>query len=163
MADQVLSSSFQTTKRYPNLILSGHVHNYQRFTNVVQGPKGKLQIPYVVAGGGGYTNLAALHTVNGAPPKVPLTLGNGLSLEQYDQKNFGFLRLEVSKSQIAGTYRSAPYPSAGTPSGSLIDGFVIDLRKNTVTTLGSGSATTAGGSGKTVKGSKPAKPPTKKR
>ena len=163
VADQVLSSSFQATKRYPNLILSGHVHNYQRFTSVVQGPKGKLQIPYVVAGGGGYTNLAALHTVNGAPPKVPLTLGNGLSLEQYDQKNFGFLRLEVSKSQIVGTYRSAPYPGAGTPSGSLLDSFVIDLRKNTVTTLDSGSATAGDGSGKTGKGSKPAKPPTKKR
>jgi hypothetical protein len=115
----------------------------------------------VVAGAGGYTNLAPLHTVNGAPPKVPLTLENGLSLEQYDQKNFGFLRLEVSKSQIVGTYRSAPYPSAGTPSGSLIDSFVIDLGKNTVTTLGAG--TTAKTSGETGKRSKPAKHSAKKR
>ena len=45
----------------------------------------------------------------------------------------------MSKSQIVGTYRSAPYPSAGTPSGILIDSFVIDLGKNTVTTLGAGS------------------------
>jgi len=71
-------------------------------------------------------------------------IGNGLSLEQYDQKNFGFLRLEVGKSQIVGTYRSAPYVTGVTPSGSVLDSFVIDLGKHTVTTLGSGSATTKG-------------------
>src|ERR1700722_19729733 len=102
VVDQVLSSSFLTTKRYPDLILSGHVHNYQRFTRVVKGPKGQLEIPYLVAGAGGYTKLGTLHTVNGAPPKVPLSGGNSLTLEQYDQKNFGFLRLEVSKTQITG-------------------------------------------------------------
>ena len=162
--DQVLSSSFQATKRYPNLVLSGHVHNYQRFTNVVQGPKGKLQIPYVVAGAGGYTNLGTLHTVNGAPPKVPLALGN-LTLEQYDQTNFGFLRLEVSKNQIVGTYRSAPYVSGGTPNASVLDSFVIDLGKNTVTTTGAGKATSVvtGGSGKGAKPGKPLRSPKKRR
>ena len=68
----------------------------------------------------------------------------------------------MSESQIVGTYRSAPYPSAGTPSGILIDSFVIDLGKNTVTTLGSGSTATKS-SGKAGKGSKPAKPQAKKR
>jgi hypothetical protein len=139
VADQILSSSFKATGRYPNLILSGHVHNYQRFTNVVKGPKGQLAIPYIVAGSGGYTKLGTLHTVNGAPPKVPLALPNGLTLEQYDQKNFGFLRLEVSKTQIVGTYSSAPYVTGTTPSATAIDSFVIDLARNTVTTSGSGN------------------------
>ncbi|MGA7302572.1 MAG: hypothetical protein WBX10_19800, partial [Candidatus Sulfotelmatobacter sp.] len=62
-----------------------------------------------------------------------------------------------------GTYRSAPYPSAGTSSGILIDSFVIDLKKNTVTTLAAGSAIQASGAGKMGKGSKSAKAPTKKR
>jgi len=137
--DQVLSSSFKATKRYPNLILSGHVHNYQRFTNVVQGPKGKLEIPYVVAGAGGYTKLGTLHQINGADPTVPLSLGNGLTFEQYDQKNFGFLRLEVSQTQIAGTYLSAPYVTGSTPVAKVADSFVIDLAKNTVTTTASGA------------------------
>jgi calcineurin-like phosphoesterase family protein len=137
--DQVLSSSFKATERYPNLVLSGHVHNYQRFTNVVQGPKGKLEIPYVVAGAGGYTKLGTLHQINGADPTVPLSLGNGLTFEQYDQKNFGFLRLEVSKTQIAGTYLSAPYVTGSTPVAKVADRFVIDLAKNTVTTTASGA------------------------
>jgi hypothetical protein len=139
VADQILSSSFKATGRYPNLVLSGHVHNYQRFTNVVKGPKGQLAIPYLVAGAGGYTKLGTLHTVNGAPPKVPLVLPNGLTLDQYDQKNFGFLRFEVSKTQIVGTYSSAPYVTGSAPSATMIDSFVIDLKKNTVTTAHAGT------------------------
>jgi hypothetical protein len=131
---QVLSASFQAVKRYPNLILSGHVHNYQRFTEIVAGPNGQIQLPYVVAGAGGYTNLGTLHTINGAPPPSPLQLGSGLTLEKYDQTNFGFLRLEISKTQIAGTYLSAPYVAGGTPAATVIDSFTINLTKNTVTT-----------------------------
>jgi hypothetical protein len=160
VVDQVISSSFQAVKRYPNLILSGHVHNYQRFTNVVKGPKGQLELPYIVAGAGGYTKLGTLHKVNGADPAVPLSIGSGLTLEQYDQKNFGFLRLEVSKAQIVGTYYSAPYVSGGTPTTSVVDSFVIDLGNNTVATSGSGTGKTGGGG---VKPGKGPKPPKKKR
>jgi hypothetical protein len=164
VVDQVISSSFQAVKRYPNLILSGHVHNYQRFTNVVKGPKDQLELPYIVAGAGGYTKLGTLHKVNGADPAVPLSIGSGLTLEQYDQKNFGFLRLEVSKVQIVGTYYSAPYVSGGTPTASVVDSFVVDLGNNTVATSGSGIATTGVGGGvKPAKGPKPSKAPKKKR
>ena len=145
VVDKVLLESFQATNRYPNLVLSGHVHNYQRFTKTLKGPKGILQVPYVVAGAGGYTNLGKLQKINGNYPKAPLPLGNGLTLEQYDQDNFGFLRLEVSKNQIAGTYFSAPYAVSGAPATKRVDGFVVDLVKNTVQTV---SSKAGGGSGK---------------
>jgi hypothetical protein len=90
-----------------------------------------------VAGAGGYTNLGAMQMVNGALPKAPLSLGNGLTLEQYDATNFGFLRLAVSKTQIVGTYLSAPYSSGATPAAKVVDSFTVDLVKNTVT-AGSG-------------------------
>jgi hypothetical protein len=70
---------------------------------------------------------------------VPLSLGNGLIFEQYDQKNFGFLRLEVSKTQIAGTYLSAPYVTGSRPAAKVVDSFLINLTKHTVTTTVSGS------------------------
>ena len=118
VADQVLTAASRRPGAIPNLVLSGHVHNYQRFTSVVQGPKGQLQIPYIVAGAGGYTNLGKMQKVNGAIlPKAPLAVGNGLTLEQYDANNFGFLRLEVSKTQILGTYMSAPYASGSNAGG----------------------------------------------
>jgi len=133
--EKVLFDSFKATQRYPNLILSGHVHNYQRFTDVVEGPKGgQLQIPCVVAGAGGYTNLGKLQQINGKYPPAPLTLGGGMTLAQYDQDNFGFLRLEVDKKQIIGTYLADLYVQGATPSAKVVDTFTIDLVKNTVST-----------------------------
>jgi hypothetical protein len=129
---KVLFDSFKTAGRYPNLILSGHVHNYQRFTTVVQGPKGNLQIPCVVAGAGGYSKLGKLQLINGARPQAPMDLGNGLTLEQYDEDNYGFLRLEVSKTQILATYFSAPYSAGASVPGTVLESFAIDLAANTV-------------------------------
>jgi len=133
--EKVLFDSFKASKRYPDLILSGHVHNYQRFTAEVTVSKSTVQIPCVVAGAGGYTNLGKLHTVDGKNPTVPLPLSGGLTLEQYDQDNFGFLRLELSKTQILATYFSAPYTPGATPAANAVDRFVIDLSKKTVRTL----------------------------
>jgi len=132
VVEKTLFSAFKKTKVYPDMILSGHVHNYQRFTLA----KKALQIPCVVAGAGGYTNLGTLHTINGAAPPSPLPLSGGLTLEKYDQTNFGFLRFEVSKTQIIGTYLSAPYVAGATsPVGSRVESFAIDLNKHTVSTL----------------------------
>jgi hypothetical protein len=132
---KLLFDSFHATKRYANLILSGHVHNYQRFTHVVQGPAGPLQIPCVVAGAGGYTKLGTLHKIDGKYPTAPLKLGNDLTLEQYDQARFGFLRLEVSKTQIVGTYLAAPFSHADQPVGKVVERFAVDLVKHTVQTV----------------------------
>jgi hypothetical protein len=132
---QVLFNSFAATGRYPHLILSGHVHNYQRFTNVVHLAKDKFQIPCVVAGAGGYTNLGKLHKINGAFPDAPLQLGADLTLEQYDQDNFGFLRLELSSNKIVGTYSSAPYSPGATPAAQTVESFEVDVAARTVRTL----------------------------
>lgn len=162
--ETVLLQSFASAKRYPDLILSGHVHNYQRFTSVVQGPKGPLQIPCLVAGAGGYTKLGTLHKINGATPPAPLPLPNGLTLEQYDQDNFGFLRFEVSKTQITGTYLSARYdnPASGPPAATPLESFVIDLVKHTVTTVGGGAANPAPSPQPKPPKPKPSKPTKKK-
>jgi hypothetical protein len=132
---KVLSDSFEATGRYAHLVLSGHVHNYQRFTTTVKGPHGSLEIACVVAGAGGYTNPGKLHKIDGAYPKAPLQLGSGLTLEQYDQVNFGFLRLEISKAEIVGTYLSAPYSVGGSPAAKVVESFAVDLKTHTVRTL----------------------------
>jgi hypothetical protein len=129
----MLFDAFSATNRYPHLILSGHVHNYQRFTDVVQ----DMQIPCVVAGAGGYTKLGTLHKINGQDPSTPLPLGGGLTLEQYDQTEFGFLRLEVSKTEIVGSYFAAPYTAgSNVPKPGMKDSFTINLAKHTVSTGG---------------------------
>jgi hypothetical protein len=132
---KVLFQSFKNANRYPNMILSGHVHNYQRFTNVVPGPNGKIEVTCVVAGAGGYTKLGRLPEINGRYPGVPLTIDDSLTLEEYDHDNFGFLRLELSKRSIVGTYFSAPYSAGGQPDAQVKDSFKVDLKTNTVQTL----------------------------
>ena len=127
VAEKVLFDSFVATGVYPHLILAGHVHNYQRFTVNEATAKGNIEIACVVAGAGGYTKLGKLHKISGRFPTAPMTLTNALTLEKYDQDNFGFLRLEVGKQQIAGTYFSAPYQVTTPPAAAAADKFTIDL------------------------------------
>jgi len=134
-AETILSTSFQSAGRYPDMVLSGHVHNYQRFTNIVTDASGNTrQIPFIVAGAGGYTNLGKLSKVSGQYPTVPLQIDTDLTLEQYDQDDFGFLRLTISPTQITGTYLAAPFTTTATPQGQVQDTFTVDLTAHTVTT-----------------------------
>jgi hypothetical protein len=43
---QILDEAFDVAKRTSDLVLSGHVHDYQRFTR----KRGKEKIPYIVIG-----------------------------------------------------------------------------------------------------------------
>src|SRR3984885_6668386 len=54
----------------PDMHLSGHAHLYERYTRTVRGK----QIPYLVAGMGGYYDLPGLKAVNKmTPPKTPIS------------------------------------------------------------------------------------------
>ncbi|HET6990473.1 MAG TPA: metallophosphoesterase, partial [Bacteroidia bacterium] len=55
-----LEKAFAETGVYPDLILSGHVHNYQRFTKKYQNGR---QLPFIVAGAGGYWHLHNVDTM----------------------------------------------------------------------------------------------------
>ena len=91
-------------------------------------------MPCVVAGNGGYSKLGKLHKVDGQFPEAPLQLSDTLSLEQYDQNCFGFLRFEITKDQITGIYTSALFAETRTPEASVVDRFTIDLKARKVTT-----------------------------
>jgi len=127
-AEKVLFESFAATGRYPHLILSGHVHNYQRFTvKESAGP-----VTCVVAGNGGYSRLGKLHQIGGAYPKTPMQLSNSLTLENYDQDNFGFVRFEVTAKQITGIYKSALFGGQQSANPTVMDQFTVDLKTRAV-------------------------------
>ena len=88
--------------RWPNMVLSGHVHNYQSFERVVNG----VTIPYLVIGSGGYHNLHGMAKQNGVPLVLPWAVPNvqGLTLRAADDKHYGFLRLEINSKAISGVY-----------------------------------------------------------
>lgn len=122
----------------PDLHLSGHAHLYERYTRTVAGK----QIPYLVAGMGGYYNLPGLKPQNRrAPaPSTPLSgtdaSGNPLKLEVYNDNTFGFLRLTVSPASIDGVFVTVDPTSGKTGVG---DNFTVDLHAGSV----SGSASNA--------------------
>lgn len=115
----------------PDLHLSGHAHLYERYTRTVGGK----QIPYIVAGMGGYYDLPGLKPSGKrpTPPKTPATgtdaSGNPLRLEVYNDNTFGFLRMTVSPTSITGEFVTVDPTSGKTGVG---DSFTLDLQVNTV-------------------------------
>lgn len=93
---EILDKAFEDAQRTPSLILSGHVHDYQRFTHTING----RPVPYVVAGNGGYHNLHKL--ANGAAPGEELA--NGVVFEHGDDRRYGFLKLTVNGGAGEGEY-----------------------------------------------------------
>jgi Calcineurin-like phosphoesterase len=126
----------------PDLHLSGHSHMYERYTRTV----GKKQIPYLVAGMGGYYGLPGLKPVNRrpAPLKVPDSgtdaSGNPLKFEVYNDNTFGFLRFTVSPTSVTGVFVTVDTTSGKTGVG---DSFAVDLTANTVSSGGASGASAA--------------------
>jgi len=93
MAD-ILESAIRDTGRVPNLVLSGHVHDYQRIEKSIAP---RLATPFIVTGNGGYHNLHALHSKAGdAAPDT------GAVLKYGQDKAWGFLTLTIDTKTISG-------------------------------------------------------------
>jgi hypothetical protein len=128
---------------WPHAVLSGHAHNYQRFTRY----HGDAQIPYLIAGNGGHavaklTRASAATGKSGSrsshatasrystPIRVPAVIepaGDGedkVVLESYDDQDFGYLRIIVTTAQLRIEY----HPASDGDSAKTPDDFVtIDL------------------------------------
>jgi hypothetical protein len=140
----------------PDLHLSGHAHLYERYTRTVKGK----QIPYVVAGMGGYYNLPGLKTSKpSTPPKTPASgtdqSNNPLTLEVYNDNTFGFLRITVSPASITGTFVTVDPATGKTGVG---DSFTVDLKANTVSNAMPAGSSKAPPTIKAQAASKKAKP-----
>jgi hypothetical protein len=113
----------------PDLVLAGHVHNYQRFTRKVGSKAGA----YVVAGAGGYHNMHHVARVNGDKVVTPVTLvetGDDVTLEKYVDDQFGFLRVEITDSYLVGKYYTVNKYPAPQAAGTLADTFRLDWQKD---------------------------------
>ncbi len=110
---------------WPHAVFSGHAHNYQRFTRTLNpGTSGATNIVYMVAGHGGH-GLDKIRKVNGVALRVPYVVDDTLTLENYDDTHYGFLRVTVD----AMTLRIDAHQSGG--SSAQIDTVSIDLGTRT--------------------------------
>ncbi len=135
----------------PDMVLSGHAHLYERYTRVLQGH----QIPFVVAGTGGYFNLSTFITdSSGNAPIPPVTgtdgNGNPLTLEAYNDTQWGFLRLTASATSLTCEFLAL----AADGSASLQDTVSLDLNTHMLTSGGAA----IGGSSTSKPPKRPGKP-----
>jgi len=95
----------------PDLFLSGHAHNYQRYTRRVGGK----QVPYIVVGTGGIAR-QTVQPASGAPVGPGLTYDAAL-------EEFGYLLVTISATQLKTEFwqQGQQHTSAG-------DTATIDLR-----------------------------------
>ena len=92
---------------WPHAVLSGHAHNYQRFTRV----RGDTQIPYVICGNGGHA-IARLSRKGASALRTPMSLqtpphSDKVVLENYDDQDYGYLRVVVTATQLRIEYHPA--------------------------------------------------------
>jgi predicted phosphodiesterase len=121
--------------RNPDIIFSGHVHNYQRYTRTINDKK----YPYVIAGAGGYAGTQkSMHqlqkdpnTSGGLIPKPFQTTRTDVVLENYNTTNPGFLRLTVDAQNLKGEYFINSFDNKPAPADPF-DTFTLDWVNGTL-------------------------------
>jgi len=141
---QQIDSCCQQAGIWPDLVLSGHAHLYERYTRTMKADG--RQIPYIVAGNGGYYNLSKLKTDAAGNKPAPGTQsepdgqGNTITLEQFNDSNFGFLRITVDASSIeleALTVANVTTTTSSTTPiapPAVVDSCTLNLASHTVST-----------------------------
>lgn len=127
-----LQAAFNEAGVKPDVVFSGHVHNYQRF---IQYDKNGKTTPYIVSGAGGY---ADLHTIaqNRHKDLVKTSpLFNGVELKNYCDDRHGFLKVTIEKKKsglsLMGEYytiRHDYFNNAG-PIASLFERFEVPIKE----------------------------------
>jgi predicted phosphodiesterase len=124
---EFLESCFLESGVKPDIIFSGHVHNYQRFNK--QYPDGKM-IPFIVAGAGGFDELHALADPYDPAYSTESKAFENIHLENYCDNKHGFLKIEIEKTPfsftIKGEYHTISHQDDFSGS-SLFDSFTVDL------------------------------------
>ena len=129
----VLQAAVAKAGRRPDAVFTAHVHNYQRFT--VADPEGGGVTPFFVAGQGGYHTLHKMAKLGGQPLMVPYDVPGqpGVTLERYYDDRFGFLRLEVSRTELVVRAYTVPRPQEKWDQAPrLFDTVRLDWRRRTI-------------------------------
>lgn len=115
---QDIDSCCSAAGLWPDAVLSGHAHLYQRFTRVVQG----RQVPYVVSGSGGFAATRPL----GGLPSAPLTIGDS-TLEIDPIVEFGYMTITTGGGTLTIKFTTATGRGVATR-----DSVTVDLRSGSI-------------------------------
>lgn len=111
-----LDSACKKAGIMPDAVLSGHAHNYQRYTRRVNQAGQPTEIPYIVAGCGGHNDLP-----------VPAATGQVEGDHTFDKslRGYGYLTVTVTRNRLKIEMFQVP-PSAAAP----FDSVTVDLVTN---------------------------------
>jgi hypothetical protein len=110
----------------PHAVLSGHAHNYQRYTRLMDDGH---QIPFIVAGSGGHNASPIRKGSGNAPIRTPMTTDD-VTFERYFP-DYGYLRIVVTAKLMSIEFHDI---SSGLDSKSPMDLCTVDLQTRTLTT-----------------------------
>jgi hypothetical protein len=108
---------------WPHVVLSGHVHDYQRYTKVV----GQQEIPFIIAGSGGHDATPIRLGKGNTVIRTPVTVGD-VTLERY-YPDYGYLRIVVDSKLLSIEFHDV---STGLASKSPADVCTVDLQSRTL-------------------------------
>ncbi len=115
---------------WPHAVISGHAHNYQRFTRTKDG----RETPFIIAGNGGHAIISL--TKKGMPalrtPAKQDALSDGTDqvvFENYDDQGFGYTRILVNGQQLRIEYHPA---SDGGRAKTPDDSVTVDLKSRKI-------------------------------
>jgi hypothetical protein len=131
----LLDAAAAQSGRTPDLVLAGHVHDYQRFTRTVpQGGGGNWQIPYIVAGSGGYWHLHTMASdAQGAALPWTLPSHNDVQLDAWVDDRHGFMRMTATPGQLSATFFTVPRPQESWSDPAVAaDSFTLDRATHTL-------------------------------
>lgn len=128
---------------YPHAVLSGHAHNYQRFTRTIQFAGKNIQVPFIICGDGGHDVLKLVQGKNGQPaqepqfglnvdylePTKPAVKAQSLLLNHYDDQNFGYLRITIDEATLSIAFHQV---GQGSIAQSRADAVSVDLASRTI-------------------------------
>lgn len=121
---------------YPHAFISGHAHNYQRFTRKLSFNGKNYSVPFVVSGNGGHNHLPLVNSRGGVTPPDPacgaqvsyldhnpIVKATTLTIENYDYKNYGYLRITVDSKRLQIDY----HPVSKVSPPPKVDSVIVDI------------------------------------
>ncbi len=143
----MIEQAAASARNWPHAVFAAHVHNYQRFTRRVGNGANATQVPYVIAGAGGYWHLHAMSPLLKGQA-IPMTLQSEpeVTLETFSADRHGYMKLDITKQMMKGEYFTVPRPQESWQSpAQLFDSFTLDFASRRLLLSGGMAASVPGG------------------
>lgn len=125
---------------YPHAVISGHAHNYQRFTRTLNLGGKNYSVPFIICGDSGHNVSPLVSSSFGKTNPQPgdntnvkyldsstVFQGTNLVLNRHDQQNSGYLRVSVTSKQMTITFN----PVSRTGGAVTPDTVTVNLANHT--------------------------------